>query len=47
MFNFEQINEIHEGAGKQATFPEYLQALQGIGTEQSFNGLRSLHSSYK
>lgn len=31
MFTLEQINDIHERLGKQATLPEYLLVLKAIG----------------
>ena len=34
MFTLDQINDIHERLGKQATLPQYLQALKSIGVDK-------------
>lgn len=46
MFTLEQINEIHNTFGKQATLPEYLHALNSIGVQQYDSFIIDGHSEY-
>lgn len=46
MFTLDQINEIHEHLGKQATLPEYLQALKAIGVDKYDSFITDGHSEY-
>lgn len=34
MFDLEQINRIHDQLGKQATLPQYVQALKATGVDK-------------
>ena len=46
MFTLEQINDIHERLGEQATLPQYLQALKSIGVVQYDSFIMDGHSEY-
>ncbi len=46
MFTLDQINEIHERLGKQATLPQYLQALKAIGVDKYDSFITDGHSEY-
>jgi uncharacterized protein YbcV (DUF1398 family) len=46
MFNLEQINRIHDQLGKQATLPQYLQALKAIGVDKCDSFITDGHSEY-
>jgi uncharacterized protein YbcV (DUF1398 family) len=46
MFTLDQINDIHERLGKQATLPQYLQALKKIGVEKYDSFISDGHSEY-
>jgi len=46
MFTLDQINDIHQRFGKQATLPQYLQALKTIGVEKYESFLTDGHSEY-
>ena len=46
MFTLDQMNDIHERLGKQATLPEYLRALNSIGVEKYDSFLSDGHSEY-
>ena len=46
MFTLEQINDIHERLGEQATLPQYLQALKSIGVYQYDSFIMDGHSEY-
>jgi uncharacterized protein YbcV (DUF1398 family) len=46
MFTLEQINAIHERLGKQATLPQYLQALNAIGVDKYDSFIIDGHSEY-
>jgi uncharacterized protein YbcV (DUF1398 family) len=46
MFTLDQINDIHQRFGKQATLPQYLQALKAIGVEKYDSFLTDGHSEY-
>lgn len=46
MFTLDQINDIHERLGKQATLPDYLRALKGIGVNKYDSFLTDGHSDY-
>lgn len=46
MFTLDQINEIHERLGKQATLPEYLLALKAIGVDKYDSFITDGHSEY-
>ena len=46
MFTLDQINDIHERLGKQATLPEYLKALKAIGVDRYDSFITDGHSEY-
>jgi len=46
MFTLDQINDIHERLGKQATLPQYLQALKSIGVAKYDSFITDGHSEY-
>lgn len=46
MFTLEQINDIHERFGEQATLPQYLQALKAIGVYKYDSFIMDGHSEY-
>ena len=46
MFTLDQINDIHERLGKQATLPQYLQALKAIGVDKYDSFIADGHSEY-
>ena len=46
MFTLDQINDIHERLGKQATLPEYLKALKVIGVDHYESFITDGHSEY-
>jgi len=46
MFTLDQINDIHERLGKQATLPQYLQALKVIGVDKYDSFITDGHSEY-
>jgi uncharacterized protein YbcV (DUF1398 family) len=46
MFSLEQINRIHDQLGKQATLPQYLQALKAIGVDKCDSFITDGHSEY-
>ena len=46
MFTLEQINRIHDQLGKQATLPQYLQALKAIGVNKCDSFISDGHSEY-
>jgi uncharacterized protein YbcV (DUF1398 family) len=46
MFTLDQINDIHERLGKQATLPEYLRALKAIGVDTYDSFITDGHSEY-
>ena len=46
MFTLDQINDIHERLGKQATLIEYLRALNAIGVEKYDSFISDGHSEY-
>ena len=46
MFTLDQINDIHQRLGKQATLPEYLQALKVIGVDKYDSFISDGHSEY-
>jgi uncharacterized protein YbcV (DUF1398 family) len=46
VFTLDQINDIHERLGKQATLPQYLQALKAIGVGKYDSFLTDGHSEY-
>ena len=46
MFTLDQINDIHERLGRQATLPQYLQALKSIGVEKYDSFITDGHSEY-
>ena len=46
MFTLDQINDIHERLGKQATLPEYLRALNAIGVDKYDSFITDGHSEY-
>src|SRR6187455_157983 len=44
--HLDQINDIHERLGKQATLPQYLQALKTIGVDKYDSFITDGHSEY-
>lgn len=46
MFTIDQINNIHERLGKQATLPEYLIALNALGIDKYDSFITDGHSEY-
>lgn len=46
MFTLDQINEIHDRCGKQATLFQYLDALKAVGVDKSESFLTDGHSEY-
>jgi len=46
VFTLDQINDIHERLGKQATLPQYLQALKTIGVDKYDSFITDGHSEY-
>ena len=46
MFTLEQINRIHSQLGKQATLPQYLQALKAMGVDKCDSFITDGHSEY-
>jgi uncharacterized protein YbcV (DUF1398 family) len=46
VFTLDQINDIHERLGKQATLPRYLQALKAIGVDKYDSFITDGHSEY-
>ena len=46
MFTLDQINDIHERLGKQATLLQYLQALKAIGVDTYDSFITDGHSEY-
>ena len=46
MFTLDQINEIHDQFGKQATLLHYLQALKAIGVHKYDSFITDGHSEY-
>lgn len=46
MLTLDQINDIHERLGKQATLPEYLKALKAIGVDHYDSFIADGHSEY-
>jgi uncharacterized protein YbcV (DUF1398 family) len=46
VFTLDQINDIHERLGKQATLPQYLQALKAIGVDKYDSFIADGHSEY-
>lgn len=46
MFTLDQISDIHERLGKQATLAQYLQALKAIGVDKYDSFITDGHSEY-
>jgi len=46
MFTLEKINRIHGQLGKEATLPQYLQALKAIGVDKCDSFITDGHSEY-
>ncbi len=46
MFTLDEINDIHERLGRQATLPQYLQGLKSIGVAKYDSFITDGHSEY-